>query len=245
MIEWSNMNLRKIYEDDTTLVIDKLAHIMVHEDGRSEEDTIASLLLKEYPTLVAIGDEGRGGIVHRLDKDTTGVLIIAKKQQTFKFFKRQFKEHTTRKVYRALVEGNVKDDIGMITAPLARAKSDFRKRTVVDLFSGDARGMERDALTRYKVIERAKASNDKYYTYVEVYPVTGRTHQIRAHFRSIRHPIIGDDLYGSHAGSKEAERSMLHAYSLTITLPELGEKTFIAELPQDFRETLERYGFSC
>jgi 23S rRNA pseudouridine1911/1915/1917 synthase len=239
------MHFPIIYEDESTLVIDKPAGIMVHEDGRSTEKSVADLLLVEYPAMNGIGDEGRGGIVHRLDKDTTGVLIIAKTLPAFKFFKRQFKDHTTRKVYRAIVEGNIKEDKGMIDAPLARAKSDFRKRTTVDPYSDDARGTEREALTRYKVLARSKSQEGKDYTYVEAYPVTGRTHQIRAHFRSIRHPIIGDDLYGSSVGSKEAVRSMLHAYSLTISLPNQGEKTFYAELHQDMKETLERFGFLC
>ena len=239
------MNFRKIYEDENTLVIDKPAGIMVHEDGRSKEQSVADVLALEYPSIAKIGDPGRGGIVHRLDKDTTGVLIVAKTVSAFKYFKRQFKDHTTRKVYRAIVEGNIKEENSMISAPLARAKSDFRKRTVVDPYSDDARGAEREALTRYKVIARSKAMSGKDYTYVEVYPVTGRTHQIRAHFRSIRHPIIGDDLYGSKEGKGEAVRSMLHATSLTLLLPLLGEKTFISELPKDMAETLERLGFSC
>jgi 23S rRNA pseudouridine1911/1915/1917 synthase len=239
------MNFRKIYEDENTLVIDKPAGIMVHEDGRSKEKSIADLLALEYPGIAKIGDEGRGGIVHRLDKDTTGVLIIAKTEPAFKFFKRQFKDHTTRKVYRAVVEGNIKEENGMISAPLARAKSDFRKRTTVDLYSDDARGTEREALTRYKVVARSKAESGKDYTYVEVFPVTGRTHQIRAHFRSIRHPIIGDDLYGSKEGKNEAERSMLHAVSLTLSLPLVGEKTFVSQVPKDMAETLERLGFLC
>lgn len=237
------MKFTKIYEDTHTLVIDKPIGLMVHEDGRSDEETIADRLLKEYPNLAKVGDEGRGGIVHRLDRDTTGVLIIAKDMAAYRSFKRQFKEHTTRKVYAAIVEGRIKDDIGMISAPLARAKSDFRKRTAVDLFSGDARGVEREAITRYKVLARAK-QGDKDYTFVEVYPLTGRTHQIRAHFRSIRHPIIGDDLYGSKNGKNDAPRSMLHAKSLTIEIPEKGLTTFESPLPEDMQTALERMGFS-
>ena len=218
---------------------------MVHEDGRNDEETVASMLLPLYPDLQDIGEEGREGIVHRLDRETTGVLLLAKSESAFKFFKRQFKEHTTRKIYRAIVEGNIKEDTGMIDSPLARAKSDFRKRTVVDMFSHDARGTERDALTRFKVLGRIKREDGKAFTYVEVYPVTGRTHQIRAHFRAIRHPIIGDDLYGSKEGKHEAERSMLHALSLTIKIPEKGEITFKSEIPEDMKSTLERIGFSC
>jgi 23S rRNA pseudouridine1911/1915/1917 synthase len=234
-----------IYEDEHTLVIDKPAGIMVHPDERNDEETIADWLVKTYPNVARVGDEGRNGIVHRLDRNTTGVLLLAKDNSAYRTFKAQFREHTTRKVYRAIVEGSVREDIGMISAPIARAKSDFRKRTIVDPFSQDARGEEREAITRYKVLERIKAKDGKTYSYVECYPVTGRTHQIRAHFRGIRHPIIGDDLYGSREGKAIAPRSMLHALSLTISIPEKGEKTFTAEIPKDMKDVLAELGFSC
>ena len=215
---------------------------MVHPDDRQDEETVASLLKKEYK-LDGIGDLGREGIVHRLDRNTTGVLLIAKDIIAFNNFKKQFKNHTTRKVYRAIVEGNIRNDIGMISLPIARAKSDFRKRTVVDMFAKDQRGEEREAITRYKVLSRSNIEG-KSYTYVEVYPITGRTHQIRAHFRGIRHPIIGDDLYGSKVGKGVASRSMLHAYSLTIRIPgeKEGEteKTVISEIPKDMDSTLKK-----
>lgn len=232
-----------IYEDRHTLVIDKPAGIMVHPDDRQEERTVAHWMSESYQ-MEGVGDKGREGVVHRLDRNTTGVLILAKDKIAFSTLKKQFKEHKARKVYRAIVEGNIRHDTGMISAPLARAKSDFRKRTVVDLFSGDARGGEREAVTRYKVLARSTAPDGRRYTYVECYPLTGRTHQIRAHFRGIRHPIIGDDLYGSRQGKDVAPRSMLHAYSLTITVPGetegYVEKTFTAELPKDMIDTLKK-----
>lgn len=231
-----------IYEDKHTLVIDKPSGVMVHPDDRQDEETVADWLAETYP-MDGIGDKGREGVVHRLDRNTTGVLILAKDNIAFTTFKKQFKEHTTRKVYRAIVEGNIKHDTGMISLPIARAKSDFRKRTVVDMFSGDARGEEREAMTRYKVLSRSTVDG-KNYTYVECYPLTGRTHQIRAHFRGIRHPIIGDDLYGSREGRSAAPRSMLHAYSLTINIPGetegYVEKTFTSPVPQDMEETLKK-----
>ncbi len=236
------MEFRKLYEDSHCLFIEKPAGIMVHPDDRQDEETVASLLKKEYK-LDGIGDLGREGIVHRLDRNTTGVLLIAKDIIAFNNFKKQFKNHTTRKVYRAIVEGNIRNDIGMISLPIARAKSDFRKRTVVDMFAKDQRGEEREAITRYKVLSRSNIEG-KSYTYVEVYPITGRTHQIRAHFRGIRHPIIGDDLYGSKVGKGVANRSMLHAYSLTIKIPgeKEGEteKTVISEIPKDMDSTLKK-----
>lgn len=230
-----------IYEDSHVLVIDKPAGVMVHPDERNDEETISDWMKKTYK--VKVGDVGREGIVHRLDRNTTGVLILAKDDIAFTTLKKQFKDHTTRKVYRAIVEGNIKNDTGMIALPIARARSDFRKRTVVDMFSEDMRGKESEAITRYKVLSRSKVG-DRQYTYVECYPLTGRTHQIRAHFRGIRHPIIGDDLYGSLKGKDEAPRSMLHAYSLTIDIP--GEasgkmhKTFEAKVPKDMETALKK-----
>ena len=236
------MKFPSIYEDNHTLVIDKPAGIMVHPDDRQDETTIADWMRDTY-NLSGVGDVGREGIVHRLDRNTTGVLILAKDKIAFTMLKKQFKDHTTRKVYRAIVEGNIKHDTGMISAPIARAKSDFRKRTIVDLFSGDARGEEREAITRYKVLARSTVEG-KQYSYVECYPLTGRTHQIRAHFRGIRHPIIGDDLYGSKEGKDQAPRSMLHAYSLTIKVPGekegMIEKTFTAPVPKDMGEALKK-----
>lgn len=236
------MKIPVIYEDSHTLVIDKPAGIMVHPDDRQDEETIADWFKKTYG--VKVGDAGREGVVHRLDRNTTGVLILAKDKIAFTSYKKQFRDHTTRKVYRCIVEGKVKNDTGMISAPLARAKSDFRKRTIVDVFSGDARGEEREAMTRYKVLARSKTEEGKTFTYLEVYPLTGRTHQIRAHFRGIRHPIVGDDLYGSRGGKEIAPRSMLHAHSLTIDIPGEKEgkelKTFVADIPKDMRETLKK-----
>ncbi len=239
------MKLPIIYEDAHTLVINKPVGIMVHPDDRGEEATISGWLLETYPNVVKVGEEGRHGIVHRLDRNTTGVLLLAKDNSAYRSFKTQFKDHTTRKVYRAIVEGNIKDDSGMIQDSLARAKSDFRKRTIVDMFSQDMRGEEREAITRYKVLARAKTEDGSTYTYVECYPITGRTHQIRAHFRGIRHPIVGDDLYGSKKGKDIAPRSMLHALSLTISIPEQGEMTFEAPVPEDMAKTLVHLGFSC
>ena len=237
------MKFKILYEDKHSLAIDKTAGIMVHPDDRQDEVTISDWLKKNYD-VKGIGEAGREGIVHRLDRNTTGVLMLAKDIIAYNNFKRQFKNHTARKVYHAIVEGNIRDDIGMISLPIARAKSDFRKRTVVDMFSGDARGEEREAITRFKVLSRSTLPSGKSYTYVECYPLTGRTHQIRAHFRGIRHPIVGDDLYGSREGKDLADRSMLHAYSLTIKVPGekegLVEKTIVSEIPKDMKETLKK-----
>lgn len=241
------MNPPIIFENVHVLVIDKPAGSMVHEDGRQDEYTVSDWVKENYG-VKGVGEKGREGIVHRLDRNTTGVLLLAKDAIAYTTFKKQFKDHTTRKVYRAIVEGSVKHDTGMISLPIARAKSDFRKRTVVDMFSQDNRGEEKDAVTRYKVLARVTSSEGTQYSYIEAYPLTGRTHQIRAHFRGIRHPIIGDDLYGSKKGKEVAERSMLHARSITILVPlehsGTEEMTFTAPIPPDMKETLEKLGFS-
>ncbi len=236
------MKFKILYEDDHCLFIDKPAGVMVHPDERNDEKTVSDFLKEQY-NVNGIGDEGREGIVHRLDRNTTGVLLLAKDKIAYTTFKKQFKNHTIRKVYHAIVDGNIKSDTGMIALPIARSRSDFRKRTIVDMYSQDQRGEEREAITRYKVLSRSTLPNGKGYSYVEVYPLTGRTHQIRAHFRGIRHPILGDDLYGSKEGKKEAKRSMLHAYSLTVVIPKddgSEEKTIIAPIPKDMKDTLKR-----
>ncbi len=241
-----HINPSILFENSHVLAIDKPVGVIVHPDEHEQGVTIADWFKTAYN--VTVGDEGREGVVHRLDRNTSGVLLLAKDAIGFSSLKKQFKDHTIRKVYRAIVEGNIRHDTGMISLPIARAKSDFRKRTVVDMFSRDTRGEEREAITRYKVLDRAVSKDGKPYTYVEVYPLTGRTHQIRAHFRGIRHPIIGDELYGSRTGKEVASRSMLHALSITATIPKdsAGEEvlTFSAPLPYDMQETLIKLGFA-
>jgi len=235
-----------LFENKHVVIIDKPIGIIVHPDERQDEYTIAQWMKETYGVR-GVGDEGREGIVHRLDRNTSGVLVLAKDQIAFTLLKRQFRDHTVRKVYRAIVEGHIRHETGMISLPIARAKSDFRKRTIVDMFSQDTRGEEREAITRYKVLARTVAPNGRQYSYVECYPLTGRTHQIRAHFRGIRHPIIGDDLYGSAQGKTDAPRSMLHALSITIDLPEDSEGskeyTIKAPLPEDMVTILQALNF--
>ncbi len=235
--EYENFKFVPLFENNRIIVIDKPAGIMVHPDGRGEEVAISDIVHYNYGDMKYVGEIDKPGIVHRLDRNTTGCLVLAKTQDAFKDMKVLFREHKVKKVYRAVVEGNIRDDMGIIDSAIARARSDFRKRSVVDMFSKDFRGEKRDAITRYKVIERSK---DKKFTYVELYPVTGRTHQLRVHMRSIRHPIIGDDLYGSNNGKELCKRSMLHAHKIEFTLrKELI--SVISPVPKDMQEVLAKY----
>lgn len=235
-----------LFENTHAVVIDKPVGIMVHPDERQDEYTISDWMNETY-NVQGVGDKGREGIVHRLDRNTTGALVLAKDKIAYTMFKKQFRDHTNRKVYRAIVEGSIRHDTGMISLPIARARSDFRKRTVVDMYAQDQRGEEREAITRYKVIARSTTPDGRMYSYVECYPLTGRTHQIRAHFRGIRHPIVGDDLYGSIKGKEVAPRSMLHAYSMTIDVPNDNDGketiTVVANVPTDMKETLKKLHF--
>ena len=133
-----------LFENEHAVVIDKPVGIIVHPDEKQDEYTITNWMMETY-NVKGVGDVGREGIVHRLDRNTTGVLVLAKDAIAFSLFKKQFRDHTTRKVYRAIVEGNIRHETGMISLPIARAKSDFRKRTVVDMFSQDQRGEERES----------------------------------------------------------------------------------------------------
>lgn len=247
--------IKKLYEDEHVVVISKPAGLMVHPDGRSKEKTVVDWVKKNYPEISNIGEtfvfeeEGktktiaRPGIVHRLDKDTTGILLICKTEEAFRKLKAQFKNHTIKKVYRALVWGHIKQDTGIIDVPIARSKSDFRARTVPNPYEEDSRGTERDAVTRYKVLERLyfKTKEEKMpITYVELLPLTGRTHQLRVHCKAMRHPIIDDDLYGPEGKPKLVGRTALHAFRLTFVSPKVGPQTVECPIPDDLAKALAK-----
>jgi 23S rRNA pseudouridine1911/1915/1917 synthase len=249
-----------LYEDDNVVVFNKPSGLMVHADGRSDEYTLADYVRDTYPETVGVGEPlvlergrpgetkvDRPGIVHRLDRDTSGAIIVARNQPTFLFLKRQFKEHQVKKVYQAIVSGNVKNDTGIIDAAIGRSRSDFRVRTTMDLHTKDARGTLRDAVTRYKVLERFNKEWHSQLTplsLVEVYPLTGRTHQIRTHFKMIRHPLLADPLYSATKKREgyafDATRTMLHASKVTFKTKETGEIVVEAPKPADFEDILAK-----
>jgi len=200
------MKIKVLYEDPNILVIDKPSGILVHPDEKSKEKTILDLFIKKYPKLE---------IVHRLDRDTSGVLILAKNEKAHEFLKNQFQNRTIKKIYHVIVSGNLKNDRGVINKPIGRSPKDFRRH----LAGRGARGEMREAITEYRVLQRLKN-----FSYLEVRPKTGRTHQIRVHLKFINHPVAGDTLYNpngplpnlplSKGEEKGGSRMFLHAKSV-------------------------------
>jgi len=226
--------IKIIYEDDNLVAVNKPAGLVVHPDGKTEEYTLTDWVMENYPEIKNVGEPAvydgqiiqRPGIVHRIDRDTTGVVIIAKNQDSFLNLKKQFKERSIKKTYRAVVYGSIKKDSGVIDRPIGRSSRDFKAWSAED----SARGTLREAVTEYKILKRIKG-----FSYLELYPKTGRTHQIRVHLKYIKHPIICDRLY---APKKECafgfSRMALHAQRVELSLLN-GSKIMIeAPLPEDF-----------
>ena len=233
----SSHSLDILYEDDRVLVINKPAGLVVHPDGRTKETTLADMLVETYPDMKMVGEPWtaptgeviyRPGIVHRLDRETSGVLVIAKTQESYEYLKKQFQDHTVKKVYNAFVYGNIKEDAGVIDKPIGKSKGDFRQWSA----QPGSRGLHREAITEFTVLKRGADV-----AYLELRPKTGRTHQLRVHLKAIHHPILCDALYAPNRPSLLGfNRTALHARSITISLKEGEEKTFEAPFPEDFKE---------
>lgn len=232
-----------LYEDEHVLVLNKPAGISVHGNGKTKEYTVADWILKKYPSLASVGEPqgGKGdiprpGIVHRLDKETSGSLVVAKDQPAYLFLKKQFAGRMVAKTYRAFAHGTFKKERGIINKPIGRSAGAFAGRAAGER----ARGVTRDAITIFKVIRAGKdkkaEGEARPISYLELFPKTGRTHQIRVHLASIQHPVVCDTLYApNHTPTLGFKRLALHAYSIKITLPyKGGRKLFIAPLPPDF-----------
>lgn len=218
--------LRIVYEDDDLLVVDKPAGMTVHPAPGHASGTLVHAVLARCPGLSGIGGEGRPGIVHRLDKDTSGLIIVAKNDKAHLSLARQLKERRVEKTYIALVEGRLKQREGVIDAPIGRHPRDRKKMAVVE------RG--REARTRYRVLREVDGRS-----LVEARPETGRTHQIRVHFASIRHPVVGDTVYGRAAPAPSLRRQFLHAQRLAFRHPRTGERLELeAPLPEDLAQAL-------
>lgn len=230
------MDFKILYEDNDILAVDKPAGIVVFPEGEiTGEKTLIDLLLEKYPDLKNTGEAPRYGIVHRLDKDTSGVLLVAKSPKALIFLQKQFKNREVEKKYLTLATGTIKDDSGKIHTLIGRSPADPRKQKAYPLDEENKTG-KREAITTYKVLKRF---ND--YTLLEATIETGRKHQIRCHLAHIHHPIAGDMVYGFKDSPvpEGLSRQFLHASYLKIQLPDGTIKEFISDLPEELKKVLE------
>ncbi len=254
-----------IYQDPSFLVINKPSGLIVHTSSPSElrrtgpknlnkpESSVVSWLLKHYPQVATVGDKSslqpttynlqpniRPGIVHRLDKETSGIMIVALTQNAFKYFKKQFQDRTIKKTYVALVYGNVNNDSGTIDAPLGKLGT--RQTTQIH---GKKELVAREAITDYKVIKRYSSLSTpptgEHSTLLEVIPKTGRTHQIRVHLKHIGNPIVCDPWYAGRRAicPSELGRLFLHAKKLEFTSPNGQAIAIEADLPNELQGFIE------
>ncbi len=239
------MGIKVIYEDADVLVIDKSAGIVVFPEGKTKEKTLIDLLLEKYPDLEKVGKTPRCGIVHRLDKNTSGILLIAKNNKSLIFLQKQFKKGEVEKKYTALAVGKIKESKGEINTLIGRdPKNGIKQKVYLPLEPG-LKG-KRKAITKYKVIKRFSgqdepAANRKDYTLLEIIPKTGRKHQIRCHLAYLGFPIAGDKMYGfkNQPWPKGLDRQFLHASYLKIKLPNGEIKEFKSGLSDDLRKVVE------
>ena len=241
------MKIKVLYEDKNILAIDKPSGISVHPSARlrtspknkKKESFVTDWILKNYPKMKNVGEPMgeilRPGVVHRLDKETSGILLLAKNQKSYEDLKKQFQDREIKKTYVAIVSGSMKDDRGVINKPIGRSPTDFRRR----LAGRGARGELREAITEYKVLKRFRAEcaqnfyprgtqrvlakrrsgknsvHTEPFTYLEIKPKTGRTHQIRVHMKFLNHPVVCDSLYNPNKPSPMGiSRLALHAKSI-------------------------------
>ena len=218
-----------IYEDNDIIIINKAKGMVVHPGNGNPDGTLANAIMARCKeSLSGIGGEIRPGIVHRIDKDTSGIIIVAKNDKAHLNISEQIKEHKTTKTYLALVRGRVKENEATIDMPIARSKKDRKKMAV------DKDGKK--AVTHFKVLKRY-AEN----TLLELVIETGRTHQIRVHLSEIGYPIVGDYTYSNGKNKFGVEGQMLHAYKIKFKHPTTNKEVeFQAELPQYFKEILEK-----
>ena len=234
--EPENIPLDIVYEDDDIAVVNKPAGLVVHPAAGNERGTLVNALLYHCgDSLSGVGGVSRPGIVHRIDKDTSGLLVVAKNDKAHQVLSAALKVHDVARIYDAVVLGNVREESGTVNAPVVRHPVDRKKMTVVK------NGAGRAAVTHYTVVERFGRM-----TYIRCQLETGRTHQIRVHMAHLGHPLLGDPVYGGNGTSFERlhkgllHGQCLHAGTLSLTHPTTGERmTFSAPLPPDFEAVLQ------
>ena len=225
------MEIKILYEDADIVAVAKPAGLITHSDGRTKEETAEDWFKAKYGT-------GEGiGYVHRLDRDTSGVLVFAKNIEAYEFLRKAFHDRNIKKTYLAVVYGVPKEKSGVIDFDIGRSRQNFRLRSA----QPKAKGRLRDALTRYEVVGEVEG-----YSLLKLNPETGRTHQIRVHLKAIHHPIVCDPLYApNHKPALGITRLALHAHTLDIPLPN-GDRTVItAPIPDDLAPALAHFPVAC
>ena len=226
-VEKEDIPLEILYEDEDVAVVVKPCGMVVHPAAGNESGTLVNALLFAMDDLSGIGGVKRPGIVHRLDKDTSGLLMVAKNDMAHQSLSDQLRERSMEKHYLAVVDGCMKEESGLVDKPIARSKKDRKKMAI------DPEG--RDALTEWTLVENLKNA-----ALLDVHILTGRTHQIRVHMQSLHHPVAGDPIYGAKNGVK-VPRLMLHAHTLSFNHPRTGERLhFKAEPPRQFMDALNK-----
>lgn len=219
-----NIPIKKIFENDDLVVLDKVAGLVVHTAPGHPSGTLVNALLSHYPEISKVGNESRPGLVHRLDAETSGLMVVARNQKSYKELISQIKSHSFDKTYIGLVKGSPKPPEGSINAPIARNPRSRQKMAVVE--GG------RESFTEYKSI-----LSFAHFTLMEIKPKTGRTHQIRVHFSTMGHPIAGDKKYGGKVPF--LNRQFLHAHKLGFKLPSTGQFVeFTSEIPADLEKVI-------
>lgn len=237
----SSLELKVIFENNDVAVIDKPAGMVVHPGAGNKEDTLAQALMSRYPGIEKVGEPHRPGIVHRLDEDTSGLILIAKNPASYEYFKKLFLERKVEKEYLALVHGSVLKKHDLIDLPIQRVPLEQKMKI----------GLGKPAQTEYWVLAvspppltpppkgEGNLALDQY-SLLRVKLHTGRTHQIRVHLAHIGHPIVGDQVYGNKADLKILSRQFLHAYKLKFQLPDGTWLELFSKLPQDLKDILKQ-----
>jgi len=236
------MELPILFENDAIVAVHKPAGVMTHPDGHSTEESVSDWFAARYPESATVGETqrlvsgeeiARPGVVHRLDRDTSGVLVLCKTNAAHAFLKEAFKGREVEKTYLAITYGVPKEREGVIDFPIGRSRKDFRMRSA----QPKAKGLLRDAITHYKVV-----SDIGTHALIEIRPRTGRTHQIRVHLKAIHHPIVCDSLYASnHKSALSLTRLALHAYELSLPLMDGTRTTITAPIPPDMKEAIAQF----
>jgi 23S rRNA pseudouridine1911/1915/1917 synthase len=235
--------IKILYKSDDMLIIDKPSGLITHPDGRTEEPSVSEWLSKTYPKAAKVGEplhyeDGRiiekPGIVHRLDRETSGALVIALTQESFLHLKSQFEARTVRKLYHTFLWGELNNPESKIDRPIGRSATDPRQWSA----QRGAKGSMRDALTLYRVLWKGKG-----FSFVEAEPKTGRTHQIRVHFKAINYPVVSDSLYGPGRGQGLGfKRTALHSHSIEVENTKGEVITAVAPYPADFKKAIKTLG---